>query len=74
MSGKPRALLLLWALALLISAGLRRWGALHPGSPIVDGPTVVWLVFGPAVLVVIWLLVGLTGGERESDDCDQESH
>ena len=73
LGGKPLALLLLWGLALLISAGLRVWGSRHPAPLAVDGFTVAWLVFGPALLMILWLLGGWTDGERESDDCDQES-
>lgn len=73
LGSKPLALLLLWALALLISAGLRLWGARHPAPLPIDGTSVALLVFGPTVLVIAWLLRGWTDGERESDDCEQES-
>ena len=73
MSGKPLALLLVWGLALLISFGLRFWGQHHPEPLAVDGTTVGLLVFGPALVLVAWLLMGWTDGERESDDCEQES-
>ena len=73
MSGKPLALLLVWGLALLISFGLRFWGQHHPEPLSVDGTTVGLLVFGPALVLVAWLLMGWTDGERELDDCEQES-
>ena len=73
MSGKPLALLLVWGLALLISFGLRLWGQHHPEPLPVDGTTVGLLVFGPALVLMAWLLMGWTDGERESDDCEQES-
>ena len=38
-----------------------------------DGTTVGLLVFGPALVLVAWLLMGWTDGERELDDCEQES-
>ena len=73
MRGKPLALLLVWGVALLISLGLRLWGQHHPAPLPVDGLTVGLLVFGPAVVLVAWLLMGWADGERESDDCEQES-
>ena len=73
MSGKPLVWLLIWGLAFLISAGLRGWGAQHPGEPPIDATVVALLVFAPSGLMLVWLLGGLTGGERESDDCEQES-
>jgi hypothetical protein len=73
LAGKSLTLLLVWGLALLISVCLRAWGAQHPGDPAIDATVVALLVFAPSGLVLAWLLVGLTGGERESDDCEQES-
>jgi hypothetical protein len=73
LGGKPLTLLLVWGVALLISAGLRGWGAQHPGEPAIDATVVALLVFAPTGLMLTWLLGGLTGGERESDDCEQES-
>ena len=73
LAGKPLILLLVWGSALLISAGLRGWGAEHPGEPAIDATVVALLVFAPAALVLVWLFGGLTGGERESEDCEQES-
>lgn len=73
MGGKPLMLFLVWGFALLISAGLRGWGAQHPGEPAIDATVVALLVFAPSGLMLAWLFRGLTGGERESDDCEQES-
>ncbi|MEB3158426.1 MAG: hypothetical protein VKK03_03075 [Synechococcus sp.] len=73
MRDKPLPLLLLWGVALLISSGLRFWGARHPDPLDVNGLAVAFLVFGPAALVLVWLARGWTHGEGESDDCEQES-
>ena len=73
MGGKPLTLLLVWGVALLISAGLRGWGAEHPGEPAINATVVALLVFAPSGLMLTWLLRGLADGERESDDCEQES-
>ena len=73
MGSKSLALLLVWGLALLISVGLRFWGTRQPEPLTPEGISVALLVFGPALLVIASLFLGWTDGERESDDCDQES-
>ena len=49
-------LLLTWAFALLVSFGLRLWGAQHPEA-FVGTPAVVFsLLFGPSIFLGIWLI------------------
>ena len=47
---------LTWAFALMVSLGLRFWGFQHP-EPFVIRPALVFaLLFGPSVLLGLWLL------------------
>ncbi|MGC6482986.1 MAG: hypothetical protein ACON4T_05415 [Synechococcus sp.] len=65
MGDKPLALFLLWGVSLLMSFGLRFWGQHHRDPLPVDGITVTVLLFGPALLLLGWLLKGWADGERE---------
>jgi len=70
--------MVLWGLALTISAGLHWWGLQRPEPLQTSWTLVLLLVFSPAVLLAAWLLVTSSqvaaGETRESDDCDQETH
>ncbi len=46
-----------WALALLLSFGLRLWGIDHPGAFQIRPGLVVLLLFGPSFVLAIWVLV-----------------
>ena len=75
---KPALLMVVWGLALTVSAGLHWWGLQRPEPLQTSWTLALLLVFAPAVLLAAWLLVTspqLAAGEtRESDDCDQETH
>jgi hypothetical protein len=62
-----------WLLALLISLALRVWGATHPAPVAIVSLTVPVLVFGPALVLAVWLLLARIGWDGESDDRDLES-
>jgi hypothetical protein len=62
-----------WLVALLISVALRFWGATHPAPVAIGWLTLPVLVFGPAFVLAVWLLLLRFGGDGESDDCDLES-
>ena len=68
----------IWSAALLFSAGLRWWGHLSPQPPEPSWPVVLTIVLLPSLLmggwIVIPLITAMVGGERESGDCDQETH
>ena len=70
---KLSSLLGVWLLALFISAALRLWGATHPDPVPLAWPGLLVLVFGPPVVLAVWLLLGWADGEGESDHRDQES-
>jgi len=73
MPRKSLLLVMVWLVALLVSAALRLWGHVHPAAPEIRWLTVLVLVFGPAFVLAGWLLLARTGGDGESDDCDLES-
>jgi len=71
-------LLVLWGLALTISAGLHWWGLQRPEPLQTSWSVALLLVFSPAVALAAWLLVAspqaAAGETRESDESDQETH
>ena len=75
---KPVLIALIWAIALLVSAGLRWWGRLSPLPLQPSWPVVLTIVLLPSLLMGAWILIPLlsaeAGGRRESGDCDQETH
>ena len=70
--------MILWGLALVISAGLHWWGLQRPEPLQTSWTLALLLVFSPAALLAGWLLVttseDVAGETRESDECDQETH
>ena len=49
---------LTWAFALLFSWGLRFWGLQHPESFVIRPVLVFGLLFGPSVVLGVWLFLG----------------
>ena len=48
---------LTWALALILSYGLRFWGGQHP-EPFTIRPVLIYgLLFGPSIILGAWLLL-----------------
>tara|TARA_Y100001968_G_scaffold316190_1_gene343705 strand:- start:5473 stop:5694 length:222 start_codon:yes stop_codon:yes gene_type:complete len=45
-----------WLLALLVSLGLRFWGYEHPDNFLIRQYLVWILLFGPSLLLAIWLI------------------
>ena len=50
-----------WAFALMVSLGLRFWGFQHPEPFVIRSALVFGLLFGPSVLLGIWLFLGEHG-------------
>ncbi|WP_320666707.1 hypothetical protein [Prochlorococcus sp. MIT 1307] len=46
---------LTWAFALMLSFGLRAWGAHHPDPFIIRPYLVFGLLFGPSIVLGFWL-------------------
>ena len=69
---KPLVMTVCWGAAAALSYALRRWGATHLLEPL-QAPfgAVLAVVFTPAVVLGMWLLID---GRGESVDCDQETH
>ena len=69
--------MVVWGLALTISAGLHWWGVQRPEPLQTSWTLALLLVFSPAAVLAAWLLVAspqvAAGETRESEDCDQET-
>ena len=52
-------MLLTWAFALSVSVGLRFWGVQHPEVFVIRPLLIFALLFGPSLIIGIWLLIGL---------------
>ena len=70
--------MVVWGLALTISAGLHWWGLQRPEPLQTSWTLALLLVFFPAAALAAWLLVAypqvVACETRESDDSDQETH
>ena len=68
---KPLVMTICWGAAAALSYALRRWGESHPEPLQAPSGVVLAVVFAPALVLGMWLLID---GRGESVDCDQESH
>lgn len=68
---KPLVMTICWGAAAALSYALRRWGESHPEPLQAPSAVVLAVVFAPALILGIWLLID---GRGESVDSDQESH
>ena len=70
--------MVVWGLALTISAGLHWWGLQRPEPLQTSWTLALLLVFSPAAVLAAWLLVTShqdpAGETQESGDCDRETH
>ena len=49
-------MVLTWAFALMLSLALRIWGIEHPDSFVIRPLLVFGLLFGPSLLLAVWLV------------------
>ena len=68
---KPLVMTICWGAAAALSYALRRLGESHPEPLQAPSAVVLAVVFAPALILGIWLLID---GRGESVDSDQESH
>ena len=68
---KPLVMTICWGAAAALSYALRRWGESHPAPLQAPSGVVLAVVFAPALVLGMWLLID---GRGESVDCDQETH
>lgn len=64
---KPLVMTICWGAAAALSYALRRWGESHPEPLQAPSGVVLAVVFAPALVLGMWLLID---GRGESVDCD----
>ena len=68
---KPLVMTICWGAAAALSYALRRWGESHPEPLQAPSGVVLAVVFAPALVLGMWLLID---GRGESVECYQETH